>query len=55
MEHMTTLTERKKQIEIGETVRRAIRDWYIEAGIPEPIWMMPDPKWWTDYLRELGQ
>ena len=51
---MKTLTERKKQIEISETISNAISNWYIEHGIPEPNWkLQKDPSWWTDYLRGL--
>ena len=32
------LTRRKRQIEIGETVRKSISDWYFENGLPEPNW-----------------
>ena len=47
---MQTLIERKNQIEIGETVKKAISNWYLENGKSEPFWYMPDPKWWVDYL-----
>jgi hypothetical protein len=47
---MQTLIERKNQIEIGETVKKAVSNWYLENGKPEPFWYMPDPKWWIDYL-----
>lgn len=36
--HMEMLTRRKRQIEIGETVRKSISDWYFENGLPEPNW-----------------
>jgi len=48
-----TLMQRKRQIEIGETIRKAISDWYFEQGKPEPNWYHKDPSWWTDYLKEL--
>lgn len=51
---METLTQRKRQIEIGEIVCKAISDWYFEHGIPEPNWkMQKDPQWWIDYLNRL--
>jgi hypothetical protein len=54
--HMKTLTKRKKQIEISETISKAISDWYIEHSIPEPNWKsQKDPSWWTDYLQELDK
>lgn len=52
--HMKTLMKRKKQIEIGETIRKAISDWYFENGKPEPDWrVQKDPEWWTEYLNSL--
>jgi hypothetical protein len=52
--YMKTLTERKKQIEISETITKAISDWYIENGTPEPNWRFhKDPDWWIKYLQEL--
>lgn len=52
---METLMKRKKNIEIKETLEKAISDWYLENGKPEPNWkMQKDPQWWIDYLKELG-
>ena len=52
--HMKTLTMRKRQLEISETISQAISDWYLENGLPEPNWkIQKDPKWWTDYLDSL--
>jgi hypothetical protein len=51
--HMKILTQRKKQMEIGETIRKAISDWYFENGMPEPDWYTKDPDWWTEYLKSL--
>jgi hypothetical protein len=54
--HMKTLTKRKKQIEISETLTQAISDWYIEHDLPEPNWKpQNDPQWWLDYLQELDK
>jgi hypothetical protein len=51
---METLTKRKKQIKISETLSQAISDWYLENDLPEPDWRpQSDPKWWTDYLKSL--
>lgn len=53
---MKTLMQRKKQIEIGETIKSAIRDWYLERGITEPQWWVDkDPQWWTSYLKSLDE
>jgi hypothetical protein len=53
--YMQTLTQRKKQMEIGETIRKTISDWYFENGMPEPLWETKDPAWWTDYLKSLDE
>ena len=53
---MKTLTQRKRQMEIGETIRKAISDWYFEQGKPEPNWeSKKDLKWWTEYLKSLDE
>jgi hypothetical protein len=53
---MMILTQRMKTITIGETIRKAISDWYFENGKVEPIWYAPkNPDWWVDYLRELDE
>ena len=53
---MKTLMKRKKQIEIGETIRKAISDWYFEHGKPEPNWeVKKDPDWWIEYLNDLNK
>jgi len=53
---MKTLMQRKKQMEIGETIRKAISDWYFENGKEEPLWYVPkDPEWWVLYLKELDE
>ena len=52
--HMKILMKRMKRIEIGETVKQAISDWYYENGIVEPLWYVPkNPEWWTEYLNSL--
>ena len=52
---MKTLTQRKRQMEIGETIRKAISDWYFEQGKPEPKWETKDPEWWITYLKTLDE
>jgi len=53
---MMILTQRMKTITIGETLRKAISDWYFENGKEEPLWYVPkDPDWWIDYLRDLDE
>jgi hypothetical protein len=42
-------------MEIGETIRKAISDWYFENGMPEPLWETKDPAWWTEYLKSLDE
>lgn len=54
--YLKTLTKRKKNIEIAETIDHAIWKWYFDNGIPEPNWkVQKDPQWWIDYLKSLGQ
>jgi hypothetical protein len=54
--HMQMLTKRKKVIEVNETLRKAISDWYFQNGKVEPIWYVPkDPDWWVDYLQKLDE
>ncbi len=54
--HMKTLTKRKKQIEISETLSEAISQWYYENGMVEPNWkVQKDPQWWISYLQELDK
>mgnify|MGYP001544548213 CR=1 FL=1 len=51
---MKILMQRKRQMEIGDTIRKAISDWYFEQGKPEPNWQVKkDPDWWTEYLNQL--
>jgi len=53
---MQMLTNRKKVIEINETFRKAISDWYYENGMVEPQWeVKKDPNWWTEYLNSLDE
>jgi hypothetical protein len=51
---MKILMKRMKKIEIGETVKQAISDWYYENGMVEPLWYVPkNPDWWEEYLNSL--
>ena len=51
---MKILMKRMKRIEIGETVKQAISEWYYENGMVEPLWYVPkNPEWWTEYLNSL--
>lgn len=51
---MKILMKRMKRIEIGETVKQAISEWYYENGMAEPLWYVPkNPEWWTEYLNSL--
>jgi len=39
---------------IGETIDKAINDWYFEQGKEVPNWKyQKDPQWWIDYLEEI--
>lgn len=52
--HMQMLMQRKKNLEIKETIEKAISDWYFEHGIPEPNWkIQKDPQWWIDYIKDI--
>ena len=51
---MKILMKRMKRIEIGETVKQAISEWYYENVMAEPLWYVPkNPEWWTEYLNSL--
>ena len=53
---MQTLTMRKRNMEIAQTINDALYEYYvIEQGKPIPNWRInKDPQWWIDYLKELG-
>jgi hypothetical protein len=44
-----------KQMQIGETISKAISDWYFENGMQEPLWYTKDPEWWVLYLKSLDE
>jgi hypothetical protein len=51
---MKILMKRMKRIEISETVKQAISEWYYENGMAEPLWYVPkNPDWWEEYLQSL--
>ena len=52
---MSTLTKRKKVIEIEKTLDEAFNQYYAERGLPVPDWKQKrDPDWWCEYLIFLG-
>jgi len=53
-EHMQMLIKRMRKIEVADIIDQAIWEWYFEMGKEVPNWKcQKDPKWWTDYLKEL--
>ena len=45
--HMSTLTKRKKVIEIEKALDEAFHQYYAERGLPVPEWKQKrDPDWW---------
>ena len=53
--HMRTLTRRKRNMEISQTIDEALKEYYAEKGEDVPNWKLKkDPEWWIDYLRSLG-
>ena len=51
---MRTLTQRKKNMEIAQTIDKSLYDYYSEKGMKVPQWKTKkDPQWWVDYLKEL--
>ena len=53
--HMQTLTKRKRNMEIAQTIDNSLFEWYSERGLDVPLWRMKrNPDWWTEYLKELG-
>jgi len=46
---------RKRNMEVAQTIDKALEEYYSEKGQSVPLWKMKkDPQWWIDYLRELG-
>ena len=53
--HMRMLMERKRNMEIAQTIDNALYEYYSERGLPVPNWKRKkDPQWWIDYLKTLG-
>ena len=54
--HMRTLTQRKKNLQIAQTIDDALYQYYvIERGQKVPNWRyVKDQDWWIDYLKSLG-
>jgi hypothetical protein len=53
--HMQTLTKRKMNMEIAQTIDDALEEWYSERGLSVPKWRTKrDPQWWIDYLKSLN-
>jgi len=51
---MQTLMKRKKNMEVAQIIDDALYEWYSEQGRPVPDWKKSDPKWWKEYLINLG-
>lgn len=46
--------KRMRNIEISETIDKALYEWYSERGLEVPNWRgKTDPEWWQEYLDEL--
>ena len=53
--HMRMLMQRKRSMEIAQTIDDALLEYYSEKCLDVPNWKrQKDPQWWRDYLRELG-
>jgi len=54
--HMKMLTQRKKSMEIAQTIDDALYQYYVvERGEDVPNWRyIKDAQWWIDYLKSLG-
>jgi len=51
---MHILKKRIMAMKTGETVRKAIREYYEEIGEPEPNWKYNrNDQWFIDYCKEL--
>ena len=52
---MKTLTKRKKNLQIAQTIDEAINEWYSLHNLPVPDWKYKrDPDWWIEYLNDMG-
>jgi len=52
--HMQMLMKRKKNMEIAQTIDKALYEWYSEQGRPVPQWKREQYSWWKEYLKSLG-
>ena len=52
---METLMKMTRNMEVKQIIDEAIWKYYFEKGQEVPNWKQEkDPKWWIDYLKELG-
>ena len=52
---MKMLMQRKRSMEIAQTIDNALYEWYSEHDLDVPEWKQKrDPDWWTEYLIRLG-
>jgi hypothetical protein len=54
--HMKMLMQRKKSMEIAQTIDNALYQYYVvEKGEKVPNWRyIKDADWWIEYLKKLG-
>tara|TARA_Y100000022_G_scaffold3561_1_gene2927 strand:+ start:310 stop:534 length:225 start_codon:yes stop_codon:yes gene_type:complete len=52
--HMRTLMKRKRNMEIAQTIDKALEEYYSEKSLSVPEWKKRNPQWWIDYLKELN-
>ena len=54
--HMKMLMQRKKSMEIAQTIDEALYQYYfVERGEEVPNWRyIKDTDWWIEYLNDLG-
>ena len=41
-------------MEIGQTIDKALEEYYSEKGLPVPRWKKEKNSWWREYLESLG-
>ena len=41
-------------MEIGQTIDKALEEYYSEKGLPVPRWKKEKHSWWSEYLESLG-
>ena len=41
-------------MEIGQTIDKALEEYYSEQGRPVPHWKKEKHSWWREYLESLG-